>query len=260
MNFHSQNLDERPGDHRGATGSKWRHGRGWLYFGRGDRLRLRAEWNLLRKTRSGSHVSIGADRSEGRVSLSFSFLFVALYLSFAGLPRRLFRKCADYGGRELSLRFFDAAFWWTLWADPMGGWPCPQGRWRTGSFHVVDALLGKTTYHAELLDTKSSVVAMPEGAYPCTVTLNRVWWTRPRWPFHLKQHVGANVEMGVPIPHKGKGENRWDCGEDASYGLSCTADTIEDAVTQMARHVLRDRRRYGGEYGLKLAPRAEAAV
>ena len=51
-------------------------------------------------------------------------------------------------------------------------------------------------------------------------------------------------EQGLPIP--GKGENSWDCGDDAYYSIGTPAATAMEAVEYAADRVLETRRRYGG--------------
>lgn len=86
---------------------------------------------------------------------------------------------------------------------------------------------------------------MPEHPYPATVRLFESTWKRPRWPF-ARRMVRAEIEVEGGIPHPGKGENSWDCDDDATYSLTCQARTAEDAVAKLVGSVLRDRRNYGG--------------
>lgn len=51
---------------------------------------------------------------------------------------------------------------------------------------------------------------------------------------------------GEQIPVPGKGENSWDCGEDATYAFSCMADSVEDGIASLVRSILVRRRKYGG--------------
>lgn len=70
-------------------------------------------------------------------------------------------------------------------------------------------------------------------------------WKRARWFTH--KNVRASVDIPAGIPHPGKGENSWDCGEDRTYGLTTKADTVEKAIAAVVESSLRDRRRYGGD-------------
>jgi hypothetical protein len=57
--------------------------------------------------------------------------------------------------------------------------------------------------------------------------------------------VRDGVKLDIPggIPHNGKGENSWDCGDDGLWG--CGGDTVEEAIGHAVSSVLRSRRRYG---------------
>jgi hypothetical protein len=59
------------------------------------------------------------------------------------------------------------------------------------------------------------------------------------------RRANLDIERGVPTP--GKGENSWDCGQDATYGLTCPASTVEEALASLRASVMRDRERYGGK-------------
>jgi hypothetical protein len=52
--------------------------------------------------------------------------------------------------------------------------------------------------------------------------------------------------MTDPVPFPGKGENSWDCGEDATHGYYGPAASIEDAVGNLVTSTLKRRRKYGG--------------
>lgn len=107
-----------------------------------------------------------------------------------------------------------------------------------------DRLLGRRARHEEILKAVRAVVPMPEGNYPCTVTLTRSEFRRPRWPFNRLVTYNANVEPDVPIPVPGKGENSWDCDDDAIYSSFMGARSVAEAVTEVAQSALRTRERY----------------
>src|SRR5690606_25314615 len=80
-------------------------------------------------------------------------------------------------------------------------------------------------------------------------------WKRPRWPFATRiRRVQIDMDKDEQIPVMGKGENSWDCGEDATYGITVAADTIEAGVAKLVESILRSRRRYG------TPPSVEAAI
>jgi len=253
---HWQNLNE---DARGnAEGRLPWHGRAWLHVGghRGDSFRV--EWNLWSKT-CGIGVTTergGDDTIAGHVA----FPPVAFYFGAELRKDRLVRRIADWvseksadmfgrreskwSGSRTSLRIFDGAIWWQLFADDRG-WTCDRPRWRDGNWKPADTFLGKTKYTRLVVeDAKEVLVPMPERAYAGTVLLTEDTWKRPRW--FAKTKLFATVEMTEPVPIPGKGENSYDCGEDAIHSASVSARTVEDAIVEVVRSALRTRKRHGG--------------
>lgn len=232
MHFHHQNLNEK---RNGKCGPLWRHGRCWLRFreyGRGPEFRL--EWQAL----SGDFRLGVSFRDEESISLSFACGLVSLWFGIDHLRWRWLpseRVCEIY--------WFEKA----LWVHPWGRrheWRKSDPWWVRGfTIHFDDLLLGHAKYSDETLSTKDIVIPMPEGSYPATVRMFESTWKRPRW--FARRIIRADVEVPAGIPHDGKGENSWDCGEDATYGMTCQADSVEDAIGRVVASVLRSRRKYG---------------
>jgi len=257
--FHWQNLNEKRG---GRVGSPLRNGRAWWHFF-DHRALITWEWVLgSRSCRLG--VTVGGDEEFGvGFTLAVPFLF-AFYLTVAGFrpvvwfARLLLPKTEErYGGehgyrctREVYFSVHDWALWWTIWRHPMAGWSRRVSRWRDGSWHfrdqVLNLLLGKHQHSERDVINASTMIPMPEGSYPATVRIYENTWKRPRWFARHMLSFDVKIPDGVPFP--GKGENSWDCGQDATYGLSGPAEqpTVEHAVSQVVETVLRSRRRYGG--------------
>lgn len=243
FNFHWQNLNEKPA---GRMGSPLRNGRAWLrVFGVG----LNWQWVWFGGDSAG--VTLRAAQSE---DIGFYFHFglpfvFSLYWTLWGGPFArlaswlLKRSGARYDDREISLRFFDTAVWWYLWHDP-DSWSSGTPRWRCGSFHFDDFLLGSRVYSERTLSEHATRIAMPEGEYDATVRLLESTWKRPRW--FAKRLVRSEVSVPNGIPFPGKGENSWDCGEDALFSQTSTATTVEKAIANVVESVLRSRRRNGG--------------
>jgi hypothetical protein len=251
VRFHWQNLNEKPG---GRTGTPLRHGRAWLAVGAGG---LHWEWTTLR-ARCAIHLGLVKHEERGVVAtLAIPLLFSVHVLvhggPFARLAARLLPEWTWENGedREVSLRVFDWAIWWEVWRDPMASWSRRVPRWRCGNFHPVDFLFGRTTTTERVLREEEVVVPLPERGYRGKVRLDEITWRRPRWPFAWRRVLSAHVDMaqGEQVPVPGKGESAHDCGEDATYSLSTTAATVEEAVAAMVESVLRTRRRHGGSVG-----------
>lgn len=234
---HWQNLNER---RRGANGSEsygppW-HGRAWLHWGRSNNC-AEVEWNLgsfafglsLRHDDEGLHWSVQVP-------------FLSLFFALEGKP---FWRHYSREARELSVSVFDWAIWWKTWKDPHS-WRSGTPKWRDGSFHIDDFVLGKMRYSSRPLEYRWVEVPMPERTYYGCARLEEATWKRPRW---LAQRlVRCEIEMlpGEGVPFPGKGENSWDCGEDACHGQTAPARSISEAVGDLVGSVLRSRVRHGG--------------
>lgn len=156
--------------------------------------------------------------------------------------------------REISVSFHDAAMWWRLWSDP-DEWKSGTPRWKDGNWHPLDTFLGRCDYESEIVETAEVVIPMPEKGYRAKIQLCRDTWKRPRSPFK-RTVMRAHSEMLDPIPVPGKGENSWDCGEDAHFGSTRPAESIIDAVIGIYRSAMRTREKYGDRrnHGLDWRP------
>jgi hypothetical protein len=148
--------------------------------------------------------------------------------------------CTDGGAMDLpgQLR-------WNLWTSD-NTWSSSTPRWRHGSFHWADALLGRVDYTDETIDIVDVVVPMPEGSYAGNVRVFESTWRRRRFPFLSMRMRRTTIEIPEGIPHPGKGESAWDCGDDATYSVTSPASTPQDAAISLAKSVMEQRMRYGG--------------
>lgn len=157
----------------------------------------------------------------------------------------VYEKTTDYWSREVGINFHSGSVWVSLW-KPDGHWSRSEPRWWSFSFNPADFFLGRTKYTKREIKKESAIVPMPEASYPATVTILEETWKRPRWPFATRRVASRiEVESGVPVP--GKGENSWDCGEDAIFSTSSSDPTVSGAVAQMVKSALETRVRYGGK-------------
>lgn len=245
--WHVQRLDE---------GRRGLHGRVWLKHRR-HRGELALEGHLPGGKHPHLEVTLG---SEHQVLVSCSLWLVSLFLSLDGLswlrthlPRRVGPE-----GRTLDLSWYRGHLSWKVWTIP-DEWHCTTPRWRDGFFDVPQFLLGKQSYTHEEGRVAVAVAHFPEGDYLVTLTWVQETWTRPRWPWPLHRR-GIEIdagETGVPIP--GKGENSWDCGENALLSTGSSATTVEGALADFVRHVTERRERYGGLHWRPAMPAAAAS-
>lgn len=245
MKFHSQNLNER-GKFR--SGSMFRHGRWWLNSANHHDWAVRCEWQWFSRTLS---LEVGLATGEDAVSFSFCCGLIALYLSFSNprlekyLAKLTKRKEDRYSsGRTIGVRIFDNAVWIDLWNDPMS-WHSKDPKWWHFNIRPIDLLLGREKYSERNLAMDRAEIPMPEGPYPANVRFFESQWKRSRWPWARKL-IRAEITPDKPIPFPGKGENAWDCGEDATHSLTTVADTPLKATMAIVESVMRDRLRHGG--------------
>jgi hypothetical protein len=243
MRISSQNLNDH---HGGRKGPMVKHGRAWLHWRdwgeRGPVLRV--EWSF---GRWGLGLSLTVNRHEDDFVLGLSVPGASLYLSGEGVFPASWRKRLPDDPHCIGFSVHHGGLWWDVWQNDFeyrSGTP----RWRQGHFDPMDFLFGRTDHRKVLIGVHPVEVPMPERSYPGSVTLFESVWTRrrwPRWPLTSRM-VRAEVDVPEGVPHPGKGENSWDCGEDATYNLTCPATTVEGAVARMVENVMRDRRKYGG--------------
>lgn len=155
------------------------------------------------------------------------------------------RRGSKYtNGRQIGLRFFSNALWVSIWEDPMESRGKDPRWWR---FHIdfADLILGKRKHTREVLQSGQVTIDMPEGEYPATYEVERRTWKRPRWPFP-KVHETIDFDIPAGIPHEGKGENSWDCGMDATFGIGVQWEgNINKAAESVSMRCLQTRKRYG---------------
>jgi hypothetical protein len=251
------NDNEKPGP-RGLDryGSIFWHGR-WIARVRDETRRwpeLQLSWNHWTNF---CHAQLKVNKHDREVSWTVAFPPVAYWVTLEGLPRRWFGwlpwdahgRTGEYTGdrRAIGVAIHGGAFWWDLWNDEFES-RSTDPWWTRGCFHFKDGLLGGTSYSDEILETRDVVIPMPEKAYSATAKLKLSRWRRPLWPWPAEMlRVEIDCPEGIPVP--GKGENSWDCGDDATYGITCAAPTIEGAIGQLVASTLRTRQKRSGHHG-----------
>lgn len=268
MYWHWQNLNDKPG---GRQGSGLLHGRAWFYpwHRRGSDESMGACfsvcWNLFSPS---CHARFKVEPHGGDESFSCSFaipFIIALYFGFEGfkwidalalwlLPRREGDR-RWWEGRECALSVHHATIWWSVW-HTADSWESGTPWWQYGCFHFWDFLAGKPKYSSRILSEHAVELAFPEGVYSAKVQLKEAQWVRARW--FTQRWCNAEVTLEKPPAVPGKGENSWDCGEDAIYSLSCPAATLEEAMAKYTEAVYNSRRRHGGSVNWKPAELATA--
>jgi hypothetical protein len=247
MRFSWQNLNEIAD---GVDGSGWREGRCWWWvpdfdFGTWRWAQGRCfefSWAHWRPGKTitdfafGWHLWPRTKWAEPRWQVHVGFLGGSWWF---GVPDH------DSWSRRSGLYLFGDHFnvFWR-WDDSVHP---PERGWQR-SWFLLDLVLGRAKYRSIVTQVEVDVpIPMPERAYRASVTLHLDTWERPRWPW-AKRIPRATIDMeeGDQIPFPGKGENSWDCGEDATYGITLPAKTVSEAVAGLVGSVLRRRERHGG--------------
>lgn len=240
--FHWHNENEGRTDSSGHTPKGFPyHGQAWLHLT--DRLVLSTEWSLWSKF---CGLSFRLKQGEPELQVHAALPPVALWFSIETPWVYKLGELLKIGheNREITFSIYEWTARWVFWKDD-DSWSRGTSRWRQGHLNLPDFFFGDLKFERRILKQENVSIPMPEKNYPAVVTLDEATWKRPRWPF-TKRRLGADVKLTKPIPTPGKGENSWDCGEDAIYQLSCGADSIAEAIGKTVASAMESRFRHGG--------------
>jgi hypothetical protein len=242
-------------DFKGDRGyEKGWHGRLSLYFDEACRRAFSAEYHVPSHRYS---VSFRASHDDTPLKASLNVGLFGVYVS-AEHPALskvrdaiikawpLARQAYTFSGRDFSVAFHDHGVFWSLGADDMG-WSSGTPKWRHGAWHPLGHFMRQG--EPEVVETREVLVPMPERSYKAIAKLERSRWgfgKLPRAFDRIGYHVDIEMQPGEQVPVPGKGENSHDCGEDASFAMSCPASTIEEGVGKLVASALRDRYRRAG--------------
>lgn len=238
MYFHYQNLKKE------EKSKHWFYGRCWI----GDKPQLSLDWvapgkdlsftlnlNHYGDTAIGGHIGLVL------FTLYWGIDWRPLYSLLEKLTRRSDQKYTN--GRTLGFSIDSSCAYLELWHDPMESRGQDPWWWRMSMYWYN--LPGRPVCKTEVLEERDVMIPMPEKSYPAQAKLMLYSWTRPFWfTKHLKR-VQIDIPSGIPFP--GKGENSWDCGDDAAYGMTTgECRSIAEGIGMLVGSVLNDRVRYGG--------------
>lgn len=254
IDFHWQNLSDAPGRERHGF---W-HGRAWwcLRDDEGRRsfpLAARLEWS---HGKLGFALTLDLDRDDREVTLHVAVPGASYFATLCGLPPWLLKRLpfslgrTQYkyqgGNRSTGIRVFDDAIWLSLWED-RDEWNSKDPKWMRATIRPLDIIFGKSKYANRVIEERDIAIPMPERMYPAIAKLEVASWIRARWPWRpfstVRTRVSIDVPGGIGIP--GKGENDYDIGDDAVFGQTCVARTIEEGIGSVVASVLETRRRRG---------------
>ena len=239
---------------------RWQHRRMSLH---GPNVQASAEWNLLAKHGFGLGFEAGRNGGESDLGLNlYAGRLASLWLRLRAPWTSWVRVSKEkdpkgwYNARHTGLRLFphEGCFLSGEFEAYEGHWSRSDPWWRRWSL-TKTTLLGRSRSDAVTELGGATVVPMPEGVYDATWERKEVTTSYVRWPGtwldklrgpRPHRWVNVNVEGGIPV--EGKGESSYDCGMDGLFG--CSGATVEEAVGNAVKFVLRDRQRYGGPHDL----------
>lgn len=271
MHVHWQNLSRRVmsrGSERRFVFS--RAGRAWLHA---EKWNTRVEWSWSRLPNIGASITFDGPGGDDSFTIHLALLFVSVWwalrtrwatrlgawLGRHGLLPGEKIDAYDVFPRAVEMRLYYAgelAFSWNLWA-PTDSWSSKFPRWRNGLAYpmqrLTDLLFGKEEREQTEIDYAEIVVPMPEGSYRAEAKVTQDVRRRPRFPFWPLTRSYWRAEVTFEdggVPHHGKGENSWDCGDDATMSMSfpvkpSPAVSWPDIIGYVTTDCLRVRGRYG---------------
>jgi len=244
--YHSQNLAGEAREYARKAGKpyhgNWFNWRCWFYFGNRDKcpnktlaIEVSSGW--------GFRWGFSADGSEREYMITFWIPFIQFYVTFGGF---LWDFCYPKCHKEICVKLHDKGMWVSIWKNPFSWSASDKNRWyRDFCIHPLDIIFGRIIYLSDDIETVQVPFAMPEAHYTLTIKRFRSTWMRPRLPWFKHELLRAEIKPSKPVPVPGKGENSYDCGDDAIHSLTCPATTVGEAVGSFFESIDRQRTRYG---------------
>lgn len=197
--------------------------RHWLNF-RGSVGRTYDKTWFKYELHTGPALRFTMDALQGKTKFSFGIVFFTLYLTIYGVTVPFIPKGDKYSdwGREYGFYWFEWTFWAFFGRDPMSG--SSKDPWYYQIvIHPLDLLFGKTKhFENERLKTYSPVLFEFRGKpYQMDeIKITQAYWFKTRIPFGLWHRRVPRMHLDIKKPpgFAGKGENSYDCGDDATYG------------------------------------------
>lgn len=230
---------------------------GWLYRSvsvHGPNVEASAEWSLLdNRYRFGVGAVVGWNGDESDIGLDVHLSRIGnLYLR-ARAPFTRWARRSDYGVRHTGVELapYDGCYLRVRVGHAENFGRREHGREWQLTRHAV---WGRRLHESTVVAAGMCTVPMTEGNYPATWEQKRTTWRHVRWPgkaldwFVDRSNVSVWVEVPGGIPCEGKGENSWDCGMDGVFGTG--GPTLEAAIANVVRAVMRERERNGGPHDL----------
>lgn len=202
-------------------------------------------------------IGFDVDGEDRKISFYFAlFFFFHLsflnFLSYKYLPKYHSRT---YGylpaKRKTNIRFLygfcDISISWNIWNDD-DSWSSSDPKWKHYWINFHPIFFGKHKCEFKPIETKTCKIEILENEiYEVKITKKLRIDSWPRLP-SKKSFCYEASSVGIQVP--GKGENSWDCGEDARSSMSFPDrgyKTLQDAAEFYKKSIVKDRERYGGK-------------
>jgi len=210
---------------------------------------LHGSWTIPKWDSFGFSINVGG--IENVVTFHVGLLLFSAFLSIEKLPHHWVSWLSE-GERELSFRIHHGIIWIYLFAK-VDCWR--NNDWRRVVINPVDLLLGWERCATQVEGERPVDIHFDNRIYKANAKLEIRTWTRSRFPFlkRTRKDVGLEIASGIPMP--GKGENSYDCGDDALFGTGASTtnldtswdDLVAEAIDNATSSVQRTRLRYGGD-------------
>ena len=188
-------------------------------------------------------VRVGISFEEG---VNFRIgVFIQLFLSFnfKRLNSWLYKKGIEGKELEFNIGFLDGlSMSLNLMSDDSMSWG--RGRWKW-YWNITDRIKGKVEVLKKIIEERDILVPMPEKSYNAHAVLADWTWKYQRWFPMTVRRCEINIPEG--LPHAGKGENSWDCEDDATFSMTTgKVRNIPEAIGRLVGSTLHTRIKNGG--------------
>ncbi len=162
---------------------------------------------------------------------------------FLALPFLCVTFSTNQGGKGAGMRSLETGFsvshdWgYVSIGHDDSGWS--KSGWHF-SFSPFRVLFGRTKYSEFDIERVERIAWIDGEQHALKIRRFTSVWAWPRWPFK-RRFNRADIEPVVPVAIPGKGENGYDCGEDAIHSLTVKCKNADQAVAKFVENVLNAR-------------------
>lgn len=230
-----------------VVGSALFSGRWFLHIGN-NRQELNAEWRFFHKVRWSCAAYLEFGSGDSHRGLMFHLAVPWLFSIYFSIHSIFPWKWFSYNGifkepRQTGIAIHNGGLWLYPFAKTMSWSSRDSWLSKSHSFNFVEGIFGRWKYSEENDGGWRDIsIAMPENKYKGQLRMYTGVWRNRLWSKRIGR---GEIKLDEGIPYPGKGENSWDCDEDACHGITCPADDEEDAICELIKHVMNCRRRYG---------------